>query len=337
MSFATPANPLPVRPGTRAARVLLAITAVLVLYETAAQWKVDQDDAFIIYRYARNLAGGVGFVYNAGEHVLGVTSPLYTLVLAGLVFVLKPLGLANLPALSKIVGAAGLFASLAIGARILGDAGFRRAGARFPLAFLAVTPVASATGMETFLAMALALGALRFRQRDKFAPAAACAALAALARPDQGLLFLLLFAEDLWRRRRMPPRGALVSAGLILGGWALFSRFYFGSFLPNTLGAKLAQTASGRWGTGFIFLKGLTTLIRPPAWWLSGVSAILLVVDRIWRADRTVALLLAWQVLHLAAYGLVLNPPPYGWYYAPVGLGVALVISLGFDAALRRL
>ena len=42
------------------------------------------DDAFITFRYARNLLAGQGFVYNAGQRVLGTTTPLYTLLLAGL-------------------------------------------------------------------------------------------------------------------------------------------------------------------------------------------------------------------------------------------------------------
>jgi len=40
------------------------------------------DDAFITFRYAENLATGVGFVYNAGDQVLGTSTPLFTLLLA---------------------------------------------------------------------------------------------------------------------------------------------------------------------------------------------------------------------------------------------------------------
>src|SRR5688572_11448166 len=40
------------------------------------------DDAYITFRYARNIATGVGFVYNAGERVLGTTTPAYALLLA---------------------------------------------------------------------------------------------------------------------------------------------------------------------------------------------------------------------------------------------------------------
>ena len=42
------------------------------------------DDAFITFRYARNLLNGAGFVYNPGEQVLGTTTPLYTLLMAAL-------------------------------------------------------------------------------------------------------------------------------------------------------------------------------------------------------------------------------------------------------------
>ena len=44
------------------------------------------DDAFITFRYARNLAEGLGLVYNPGaewEPVLGTTTPLFALLLAG--------------------------------------------------------------------------------------------------------------------------------------------------------------------------------------------------------------------------------------------------------------
>src|ERR1700688_1940514 len=39
------------------------------------------DDAYVTLRHAANLIKGLGFVFNAGEHVLGTTSPLFALVL----------------------------------------------------------------------------------------------------------------------------------------------------------------------------------------------------------------------------------------------------------------
>lgn len=39
------------------------------------------DDAFITFRYARNIVEGQGFVYNPGVSTLGTTTPLFTLLL----------------------------------------------------------------------------------------------------------------------------------------------------------------------------------------------------------------------------------------------------------------
>ena len=40
------------------------------------------DDAFITFRYARNIVEGNGSVYNPGTRTLGTTTPLYTLLMA---------------------------------------------------------------------------------------------------------------------------------------------------------------------------------------------------------------------------------------------------------------
>ena len=42
------------------------------------------DDAYITFRYARNLLQGQGLVYNPGELVLGTTTPLFSLMMAGM-------------------------------------------------------------------------------------------------------------------------------------------------------------------------------------------------------------------------------------------------------------
>jgi hypothetical protein len=44
--------------------------------------RVMYDDAFITYRYAENLAHGLGLVYNAGERVEGYSNFLWTLLMS---------------------------------------------------------------------------------------------------------------------------------------------------------------------------------------------------------------------------------------------------------------
>src|ERR1051325_10123216 len=60
----------------------IAILALLVRIGMAYSTHATGEDALITLRYAENLALGQGFVYNPGEHVLGTTTPLYTLLLA---------------------------------------------------------------------------------------------------------------------------------------------------------------------------------------------------------------------------------------------------------------
>jgi hypothetical protein len=66
----------------------IALGAGFVLVLTAFLYNLYKnsgyDDPYITYRYARNIATGQGFVYNPGERVLSTTTPLFTLLLAGL-------------------------------------------------------------------------------------------------------------------------------------------------------------------------------------------------------------------------------------------------------------
>src|SRR5688572_26967624 len=68
------------------AAVLVAGTLVHALYgyahEDLSGHAAGSDDAYISYRYARNLAAGSGLTFNPGERVEGYSNLLYVLVLA---------------------------------------------------------------------------------------------------------------------------------------------------------------------------------------------------------------------------------------------------------------
>ena len=63
-------------------RDLFSAGAIL-LFVVQAAWfhRFALDDAFISYRYARNLAAGIGPVMNAGERVEGVSNLPWTALL----------------------------------------------------------------------------------------------------------------------------------------------------------------------------------------------------------------------------------------------------------------
>src|SRR5512141_1418152 len=139
--------------------VLPALLVVLAIAARVIPGPRTIDDSFITFRYARNLLAGQGFVYNPGEAVLGTTTPLYTLLMAGL------------GALSG--GAGAPFPELALGLNALADAvtclllwnlgrrlGFERAGAAAAVAW-AVAPFSvtfAIGGLETSLYVALLTG-----------------------------------------------------------------------------------------------------------------------------------------------------------------------------------
>ena len=94
-------------------RILIAALLLLALSARLIPGERIVDDAYITFRYARNLVEEAGLVYNppsaalrrgsgqgsghCGERVLGTTTPLYTLLLAGLSLAT---GCRDLPALA---------------------------------------------------------------------------------------------------------------------------------------------------------------------------------------------------------------------------------------------
>ena len=62
----------------------VAGSAALLLLHSLFYFHYTSDDAYISYRYARNLADGVGLVWNPGEHVEGYSNFLWVVILAGL-------------------------------------------------------------------------------------------------------------------------------------------------------------------------------------------------------------------------------------------------------------
>ena len=79
-------RPAPPTTGPRpvAGLVFAAIAAALVVWRastlTALFWA--QDDAYISFRFARNLVRGHGLVFNVGERVEGYTNFLWTVISA---------------------------------------------------------------------------------------------------------------------------------------------------------------------------------------------------------------------------------------------------------------
>ncbi|MGI9148898.1 MAG: hypothetical protein ACR2IK_20505 [Chloroflexota bacterium] len=195
------------------------------------------DDAYITFRYARNLAEGVGLVYNPGEWVLGTTTPLWALVLAAG----YRLGGTDLPWLATCVsgvcdaGSAGLLVHY--GLRV----GWRPAGAALVGLAWALNPmsIAFATGgMETsvfVLAALLALGLVGSCSATWLA--AGVSGVSMLVRPEGALLVLTVVGWTWIKRPREAWRAGLAGAApAVAAGLLIFWRY--GNPLPNSMAAK---------------------------------------------------------------------------------------------------
>lgn len=244
--------------------LLLSLLALGVgLFVHVRAWAFTCDDAFISFRYARNLGEHGALVYNLDplEKVEGFTNPLWVLVLAlGVLVGLAP------EQLAPILTAAASLTSLVLAALL--SAALRRVpGARTPPprvepidlvapALLVLVPeyvVWASSGLETSLATCLALAAMLAWLRGAIVAAALLAALTGLTRLD-GLFVLASFGlawllvEGLAARRRgsldlraLPLRRLGLALALfvgLLGTALLLRRAYYGQWLPNTWAIK---------------------------------------------------------------------------------------------------
>ncbi len=202
------------------------------------------DDAYITYRYARNLLLGCGPVFNSGERVLGTTTPLYMLLLSALALLFGG-AQAPFPMLAWLLNAFAAVLSCALIIRISHT--FKAEGIGLLAAALwAISPWSvtfSIGGMETSLYIFLLLASFAFYLENRLTLALLAGAFALLTRPDALILLALLFSDGLIRLFRKPEelRLWLKALGLFLLPilpWFAFSLWYYGTLLPHSIQAK---------------------------------------------------------------------------------------------------
>jgi len=222
---------------------LVAGVAILAVYLLASYFLIwdfgPVDDAFITFRYARNLAAGEGLGFNPGERVEGYSSLSWTLLLA----LGDALGL-DLPDLSRVLG-------LALGAGtllLLLFASWARPPARLLTAGLLAVWLPGAyhflNGLETALTAFLVTALVAVPRKGWVHHLAG--ALLVLTRPE-GFLAVLLWALSSWLAgRRSRPRhemGVALTAAACFLGQTAFRWLYHGDWIANSARAKLLPLA----------------------------------------------------------------------------------------------
>ena len=227
--------------------LLLAVGALAVGLFLVAERRIagapglPLDDGWIHLRLARNLATGGGFGINRGEPVAASTAPLWTGALAGLFLVGVP-GLAGAKALGLACGAATGFVTR----RLAGTAGLPPTlawGAGLSVVVLSRLVWGQLSGMEVPLAaLCVAAGAWAVAA-DRPGLGAAGLGLAALARPEAGLLAgLHALGGGRWREalRRVAVSAVVVAPAIG------FNLVVGGRLVPATAAAKVEGGLLGR-------------------------------------------------------------------------------------------
>jgi hypothetical protein len=225
------------------------------------------DDAFISFRYARNLVEGYGLTFNpGGEIVEGYTNFLWTLLMAGVLALgLEPVATAQ----ALCTGLALVLLLLTYRLAVAWWAG--RWWALLPPLLLVLNPAfllytARGSGMETALVTTLALAAMwllwRAQNMRGGLLAGLVCALVVMTRPDGalvplagGLLLLVQAARPTQRAHALPALIGLVAGFLLLYGPYFAWRYsYYGYLLPNTFYAKTGATTAQVW-RGFFYTR----------------------------------------------------------------------------------
>jgi hypothetical protein len=204
------------------------------------------DDALIAVRYARHLAAGLGWCFNAhGPSTDGVTPLPWPLVLAPLARADSLAVLERAQALGVVVWATtGALLGRAVASAPLAPA-FAKAGAFAALALSVPVAAHAVSGMETPLATALATGAAVAYRRPRLA--AGLAGLAASFRPEMAP-WACVFAIGIAIASRESVARVVLAAAMGLAPFtccALVRLFVWGHPVPLALAAKPGEVGQG--------------------------------------------------------------------------------------------
>lgn len=231
--------------------VLLALFMWQNLQITGGELGVPLDDAWIHYQFARNISQGNGFSYNPGQPTPGSTSPLWTILLAGVglfteSFIVPSILLSSLFLLLTVwmVYRLMLLLEFPSGVALLAAFGTGLAGRLL---------WAGLSGMEVTLFAFLSLTAVYFYQQSAFSwKTAVLLGLASQVRPEAHLLFLFIAGDSFvtqYRVEKVPLKAIIVSFivpsliyALINVPYSAFSLSVTGRPLPNTFYAKSDST-----------------------------------------------------------------------------------------------
>ncbi|MCA9389839.1 hypothetical protein KC571_00380 [candidate division WWE3 bacterium] len=242
------------------------IVALSVLIILAGQVRFIQDDAFISFRYAHNLAQGNGLVWNIGEHVEGYTSFLWVIIMSIPHF----LGI-NVELFSYLVGLSFFAGALYIFDRIMNERGFSIWQKCLGFLVLGTNYVFlsyATSGMETMLVtlwitlllLIVVLTEHTPQESQYYIVFSLVLCLALLTRLDAAIVafpMIIMMAIRFHRYQKLadtPTFLKMMIPWMFFGIWFVWKVQYYGHLLPNTFAVKAATITSYRQGFIYVLL-----------------------------------------------------------------------------------
>lgn len=307
---------------------ILIFFGVTVIVRALAAYSIPIfDDAFITLRHARNLAEGLGYIYNPGENILGVTGPLWGILLSPLFWLFDNPYYAVVGLNILIEGAIVAFTM-----RFFFPPDRKIEAYIFAVLYL-ISPVTARIcvgAMEMNLFLLLSLVAVKLYFDGKETAGIIISASLYFIRPEGIILFGLLSGLVLFERKigNFFKGGGLGLALLMVGIGVIYS--IYGSALPQSLSAK-----SGNTGGEVLYV--LKRFLMSDAVVTASVPLFAVGVFSLGKKmSKRNLILISWFALYLGAY-LLKRPQVWTWYPAAVHLVLFIFAGFGTGFLLKKI
>lgn len=294
------------------------------------------EDAFITFRFAKNLANGLGFVYNANEPVYGTTTPLFTILVAAWLRIFPDLPVVGASLFGLLAG----LVSIVLAWKLLEELQVSRTHSIVAVGLLVLSDkfwIHDMGGMETSLVICAMAASYVLLVRDQPIWAGICAGLLLWVRMDGGFWICILVVAA-WGITRKFPRIFVGITSLVYLPWLVFASLRFGSPIPDTVSAKWVayhtiglQPVWTRVQTLFSWLTpaSLPTLSPQVLLWIAGTTMIFaLIATLAYRGKKWMLVLPAFcleEIARLIAMGATFE----GRYFIPLLWALLILCGLG--------
>lgn len=323
--------------------VLLIVVSLLLNIGWMLYTNYTEEDAFITFRVAQQVASGNGFVYNIGEPIYGSTTPLLTLLLALWIrFITTDVVFAA--RLINISATAGMLFFTWQALKALNRSTIEQIGVLLALLTSSKLLYMNTQGMETPVALALLAASWYFGLKNRPNLAGLMCGLLLWTRIDLAFWVMIFVAFSAFYSLKDALRIALIAAALYLP-WVVFAFLYFGSPIPFTVTAKWVAynmfDKSPYWGHLLIIFEYLSPFRADGKLSLWGTAiSFLLIAWGLWtyRAAPKKGLILLVIFIEFEVARLTYTRTTYfSRYFVPILWATLILVGVGFGALWERI